>query len=81
MFTPLNAEHALYIPPTQSRILLSLAPALEKMGYKWFRNVSGVLIVEASKQVYAGNPVKEVAWNKKLQIAKKLVQPMKDQRD
>lgn len=78
MFTPLRSEHALYIPPTQSRIVLSTAPAWEKIGSKWFRNLSGVLIVEASKQVYGGSLVEEVAWNKKLQLAKKLAMPIKN---
>ncbi|MBS0272243.1 MAG: methyltransferase domain-containing protein [Proteobacteria bacterium] len=77
-FTPLRAEHALYIPPTRSRVLLSTANAWEKLGHKWFRNLSGVLIVEATKQVYAGNMVKEGVWKGKIQFAKKLVLPMKN---
>jgi len=78
MFTPLRSENALYIPPTQSRIFLSTSPAWEKVGHKWFRNFSGVLIVEAEKQLYGGTLVEEVAWNKKLQLAKKLVQPFEN---
>lgn len=77
-FTPLRAEYALYIPPSQSRVLLSTAGAWEKIGYKWFRNLSGVLIVEASKQIYAGSVVKELSWKKQMQLAKKLVLPIKD---
>ncbi len=78
MFTPLSVENALYVPPTQSRVLLSTATAWEKLGHQWFRHLSGVILLEASKQVYAGNLVKEVAWQKKLQLAKKLVLPMKN---
>lgn len=77
-FTPLRAEHALYTPPSKSRVLLSTASAWEKMGHKWFRNLSGVLIVEATKQVYAGDMVKECDWKGKLQLAKKLALPMKN---
>lgn len=77
-FTPLQAEHALYIPPFQSRFFLSIASAWEKLGHKWFRNLSGVLIVEASKQVYAGIKVEEVSWKTKLQPAKNLAMPMKN---
>jgi SAM-dependent methyltransferase len=77
-FTPRRTEHALYIPPSQSRVFLSAATAWEKIGHKWFRNLSGVLIVEAEKQIYAGNLVEELAWKKKLQLAKKLVLPMKN---
>lgn len=77
-FTPLRAEHALYIPPSQFRVLLSTATAWEKLGHKWFRNLSGALIVEASKEIYAGSLVKEVSWKKKLQLAKKLAMPIKN---
>lgn len=77
-FTPLRAEHALYIPPSQSRFFLSTASAWEKLGYKWFRNLSGVLIIEASKQVYAGAKAEEVSWKEKFQLSKKLVVPIKN---
>lgn len=76
-FTPLQCEHALYIPPTRSRVLLSLASAWEKMGRKWFKNLSGVLVVEVSKQLYAGTMVEEVGWKGKLQLGKKLALPVK----
>jgi len=77
-FVPLQAEYALYIPPTQSRVSLSTASAWEKIGHKWFRNLSGVLIVEATKQIYAGSGVEQVAWKRKLQLAKKLILPIKN---
>lgn len=77
-FTPLRVENALYIPPSQSRFFLSTASAWEKLGHKWFQNFSGVLIVEASKQVYAGTTVEEVTWKEKFQVAKKLALPMKN---
>ena len=35
------------------------APAIEKIGHRWFQAVSGVLLVEASKQIYAGTTVTE----------------------
>lgn len=76
-FTPIRTERALYIPPTQSRFFLSTASPWEKLGHKWFQNLSGVLIVEATKQVYAGAKVGEVTWKEKLQLPKKLALPMK----
>ncbi len=77
-FVPLRAEHALYIPPTQSRVTLSAASAWEKIGHQWFQNFSGVLIIEAIKQIYAGSGVEKEAWKNKLQLAKKLVLPLKN---
>lgn len=67
-FTPLGVENALYIPPFRSRFLLAAASAWEKLGHKWFRKFSGVLIVEASKEIYAGVPAKEPEWHEKLQM-------------
>jgi SAM-dependent methyltransferase len=80
-FTLLQAEHALYIPPSQSRAFLSTANAWEKIGYKWFRNLSGVLVLEASKQIYANSRVEEETWKRKLQLTKKLALPIKNLRE
>lgn len=77
-FTPLREEHALYVPPSQSRFFLSMASAWEKLGHKWFRNLSGVLIIEASKQVYAGIKTEEVTWQEKFQLTKKMALPIKN---
>jgi SAM-dependent methyltransferase len=76
-FSTLRIEYALYIPPSQSRVFLSTASAWEKIGHKWFRNLGGVLMIEATKEVYAGNLVGEVEWKGKLQLGKKLVLPFK----
>lgn len=72
-----RVEYALYIPPTQSRLFLTTANAWENVGHRWFRNLGGVLIIEAAKQVYAGSLVCEPAWKTKLQLGKKLVLPFK----
>jgi len=44
---------ALYLPPSQSRLWLSLADTLEKYGSKLFPGFGGLLIMEAGKQIYA----------------------------
>lgn len=54
---------SLYIPPTRSRFLLSCAPTWEKVGKRWFPRLSGVLMVEAVKQIYAGTPVQPLKWS------------------
>jgi len=55
LFTPLQSYSALYIPPVHSRMILAAAPAWEKVGEKVFSTFSGVVLIEASKQLYAGN--------------------------
>ena len=52
-FTPLGHAHALYMPPSNSRMLLGAAPAWEKIGARWFPGFSGIVMVEATKQLYA----------------------------
>ena len=52
-FTPLGHGHALYVPPSKSRMLLRAAVAWEKVGLRWFPGFSGIILVEATKQLYA----------------------------
>ena len=53
MFSPTATARALYLPPTQRRSLVRLAPAVERLGHRWVQAVSGVLIGEAGKQIFA----------------------------
>ncbi|MDA0260669.1 MAG: class I SAM-dependent methyltransferase [Proteobacteria bacterium] len=53
MFSPAATLSALYFPPTHRRSLIRLAPAFEKIGGRWAQAVSGVLISEAGKQIFA----------------------------
>lgn len=52
MFTPEQSAAALFVPPSASRMALAAAPAWEKVGERWFRTFAGVVLVEASKQIY-----------------------------
>jgi SAM-dependent methyltransferase len=52
-FTPVGADAALFIPPARSRMMLRAAPAWERIGNRWFPTFAGVLLVEATKQIYA----------------------------
>ena len=56
MFTPIDWDHALYLPPLNLNILLRSAVAWERMGAIFWPAFSGVNIVEATKQVYAATP-------------------------
>ncbi len=57
LFTPEQTEHALYLPPTRRRMILHSAAAIETIGDRYFNAISGVVMVEASKQIYAATPV------------------------
>ena len=59
MFTPVKTHHALYMPPTQSQVMYSAAPAMEKIGASAFSTFAGVIIMEAVKQIYAVHPTTE----------------------
>ena len=52
-FTPETVASALFMPPTDSRMMLRSAMAIERIGERWFTTFAGVSMVEASKQLYA----------------------------
>ena len=52
-FTPVGGEPALFIPPATSRMMLRSAAAWERLGGRLFPTFAGVLLVEATKQIYA----------------------------
>lgn len=58
-FTPERSAGALFVPPTVSRFLLRSAPVWERLGEAWFGTFAGVVVVEATKQIYAAKPAVE----------------------
>lgn len=56
MFSPIQWDMALYMPPIERRFLLRSAPAWERLGARYWPRFAGVLLVEASKQIYAVTP-------------------------
>lgn len=52
-FVPQATHRALFVPPTRMRTLLGAAPAWERIGQRWLPHFSGVVMIEASKRVYA----------------------------
>ena len=56
LFSPLQWSPGLYAPPWGSRLLLRAAGAFENLGDKLAQTFAGVLVVEASKQMYALAP-------------------------
>jgi len=59
MFTPTAWSDALHFPPSTNRILRRFTNALEKFGRRFAPVFAGVIVVEASKQVYQGLPVNQ----------------------
>ena len=52
-FTPVGSDAALFVPPAKSRMIRRSAPAWERIGKRWFPTFAGVVLVEATKQIYA----------------------------
>jgi SAM-dependent methyltransferase len=52
-FTPETSAAALFVPPAKSRFILRSAPLWENLGSRWFAAFGGVVLVEATKQIYA----------------------------
>lgn len=59
MFTPITTQGALFLPPTSFRMAQRSAWAVERLGRRWFETFSGVVVVEASKQIYAASTPRE----------------------
>lgn len=55
---------ALYMPPFSRSFLLRSAVAWERIGIKLWPGFSGVILVEATKQVYAAHPVRKARRRK-----------------
>ena len=60
MFSPEEWEYALYMPPFNWRILLRWPLFWERLGLVLWPTFSGVILVEATKQVYAAVPWREL---------------------
>jgi hypothetical protein len=58
LFTPTHASQALFIPPVRSTTLLRTATAWERIGGRWLARFGGVVLMEASKQIYAASAVR-----------------------
>ena len=60
LFTPVAERMALFMPPTQSRLLLRLAIPAERLGLGFARQFAGVVLVEAEKRIYVGTGLPEL---------------------
>tara|TARA_R110002124_G_C8778399_1_gene500564 strand:- start:91 stop:852 length:762 start_codon:yes stop_codon:yes gene_type:complete len=57
MFSPAGWEMALFVPPFEWRPLIRAANAWERVGGFLWPRFSGVILVEATKQIYAATPI------------------------
>lgn len=58
MFSPVQWNPGLFAPPLGWRLLLRMAGALEQIGSRVAPGFAGVLLVDASKQMYAAVPLR-----------------------
>lgn len=54
MFAPMRQTRALFMPPTRSRLMMRMAPTVERFGERWLGRFAGVSVIESGKQLYAG---------------------------
>jgi SAM-dependent methyltransferase len=59
LFSPKGTARALFVPPSRSRLLLRTALVWERIGLRWAKTFSGVLLMAAEKQIYAA-PVEPI---------------------
>lgn len=82
MFAPTQQRGALFMPPLRSRMLLRAAPAWEAVGVHWFQPFSGVLLMEAAKQIYAGTPIKQARLRRRYAVVPQGLAPLRrDEQD
>jgi len=60
LFTPQMTARAVFVPPSQSRLLIRAGVGIERVGLRWARRFSGVLLMLARKEIYAA-PVEPAA--------------------
>ena len=60
-FEPGDSDRALYLPPSASPLMHRFAKPAERLGERLFTRFGGVLMVEATKQIYATSTARPVA--------------------
>lgn len=73
-FTPTNMVRGLYTLPSHSRLVQATGSLLEKLGPCCLQKFSGIVCIEAMKEVYAGIPVR--LKTKMFQVIEEAGQPV-----
>ena len=63
-FEPGESRRSLYMPPFGSKIWLPLAPTVERIAPRAVPRLGGVIMLDATKQVYAPSSARKVARRK-----------------
>jgi SAM-dependent methyltransferase len=61
LFRVERRDAALWMPPSQLRVVLRASPLFERAGRKMMPGLAGVILTEAVKDVYAAMPLRTVA--------------------
>lgn len=75
LFSPLGWSQALAVPPFRRRLLVRSGTAWERFGTILWPGFAGVIIVEATKQLYQGIPARRQARARRPVFRPALVQP------
>lgn len=75
LFVPEKIDHALFAPPSHSRLILASAAAWENLGRKFFTAFGGVNVALAAKQLYAGLPAPTFSSSRKIAMQPITVTP------
>ncbi|HAU29758.1 MAG TPA: methyltransferase type 11 [Rhodospirillaceae bacterium] len=68
LFVPDHEDRALFMPPFHGKIVQGTAPLWDRLGPRWLHPLAGVLMVEASKQLYAPTAEPASSQQKKLRL-------------
>jgi len=69
MFTPVQSKISLYVPPSDARLTLSAARAWEAVGSHLFSGFGGVVMIEAAKEIYAGQVTEKRSAKRRFSLA------------
>lgn len=70
----------LYFPPSSKKLALKFFDLFEKIGDRWFAMMGGVVLIEAKKNLFGGQPVKEMRPKEKLKLKPALGTAYKQQK-
>lgn len=70
LFSPIQTQAALWLPPANRAFVFGAASAWERTGEILWKRFSGVLLLEAEKQVYAAAPLKPAKARQKAFVLK-----------